>query len=104
MKKLNEMTKNERDEIVLLFANWLKDYSQVVVQVIEKRDEIINNEFTMNLMRELKAREETEEKDYNNSIARLLMCFDGFKEYDVHNHPITHANSYRDILYDMYII
>ena len=70
---------------------------------MEKRNEIINNEFAMKLLKELKEREEKEKVDFDNNIGALFSDFDGFKEYDSHNHPLTHANSYRDILYDMYI-
>ena len=94
----------ERDDIVLLFANWLNHYShEVIIKVLEKRDEIINNEFAMNLLKELKKREEEERTDFNNSMGSLFNNFDDFKEYNPHNHPLTHANSYRDILHDMYI-
>ena len=104
MKKIDEMNRTERDEIVLLFANWLQQYShEAIIRVMERRDEIINNEFAINLLRELKERDEKEAKDFANSIGSLLMSFDDFKEFNPHNHPLTHANSYRDILYDMYI-
>ena len=29
--------------------------------------------------------------------------YDNCSEYYVHNHPISHAKSYRDVLYDMFI-
>lgn len=105
MKTFDEITdRTERDEIVLLFANWLKDYThEVIIRVLEKRDEIINNEFAMNLLKELKTREEKEKADFDNSMANLLSDFDKYKEYNPHNNPLTHAKSYRDILYDMYI-
>ena len=104
MKKLEDLERKERDEIVLLFANWLNQYThEVMVKVLARRDEIINNEFAMNLLRELKAREEKELHEFNHSIGSLLMDYEEFKEYDPHSHPTTHAASYRDILHDMYI-
>lgn len=105
MKKFEEITNiEERNEIVLLFANWLKDYThEVIVKVIAQRDEIINNDFSMNLLKELKEREETETKDFNHSIGMLMLEFDDFKKFDVHNHPTTHSDSYRNVLHDMYI-
>lgn len=104
MKKFNNLELEERNEIVLLFANWLKPYThEVIVKVLAKRDEIINNEFVMNLLKELKARGEKEKKDFADSIGSMLYDLDAFKEYDPHNHPLTHAGSYRDILHDMYI-
>lgn len=104
MKKFDEIELSEKDEIVLLFSNWLIKYThEVVVEVMKKRDEIINNEFAMNLLRELKKREEKEKADFNNSIKSLFRDFDGYKEYNTHSNALTHANSYRDVLYDMYI-
>lgn len=104
MKIYTEMNWDEKKEIAALFANWLKTYThEVIVRVMEKSDEIINNEFAMNLLRELKDREEKERDDFSHSIGNLLGDFDTFQEFDPHNHPITHAGSYRDILYDMYI-
>ena len=106
MKTLDklELSLEERNEITELFANWLQPYThEVIVRVMEKREEIINNEFAMNLLRELKTRSEKEEKDFAHSVGHLLFSFDDFKEFDPHNHPLSHAKSYRDILHDMYI-
>ena len=81
MKKFEELGFEEKKEITLLFANWLKDYThEVIVKVISRRDEIINNEFAMNILKELKDREEKEEKDFAHSIGNLLGEFDTFKE------------------------
>jgi hypothetical protein len=104
MKKFEEMNTTEKQEIKELFANWLSHYThEVIVKVMERSEEIINNEFAMNLLRELKEREEKEQEDFTNSIGNLMEHFETFKEYDPHNHPLTHAGSYRDILYDMFI-
>jgi hypothetical protein len=104
MKKIKDLSYEEKKEIDALFANWLKSYSHdAILRALEHREEIINNEFAMNLLRELKTREEEEKKDFERSIASLLGSFEDFKEYNPHNHPVTHAHSYRDILYDMFI-
>lgn len=104
MKNFEEMSLKERKEITALFSNWLRKYShEVIVKVLEKRDEIINNEFAMKLLEELKERDEKEDEAFNHSIENLLGNFDTFKEYNPHNHPLEHAGSYRDILHDMYI-
>ena len=104
MKKFDELNYEERQEIAKLFSTWLGTYThEVIVKVIAKSEEIINNDFTMNLLRELKERTEKEKEDLNYSFYNLLGCFDGYKEFDPHNNPLTHASSYRDILYDMYI-
>lgn len=104
MKKFEDMKLEERKEVVALFGCWLSHYTQeVIVKVMEKSEEIINNEFAMNLLRELKKREDEEVEDFNRSLESLFGSFDTFKEYDPHNHPLTHSKSYIDILHDMYI-
>lgn len=104
MKKYEELSYTEQNEIAALFGNWLQQYThEVIIRVIEKRDEIISNEFSMNLLKELKEREEEEEHDFRRSIGHLLDNYNTFKEYNPHSHPLTHAKSYRDVLYDMYI-
>lgn len=102
--KFEEMNRAERDEVVALFANWLKQYThEVIVKVMERREEIIANEFAMHLLRELKTREEKEAERFADNIGWLFRNYDDFKNHDVHNDVLTHAGSYRDVLYDMYI-
>lgn len=104
MKKYEEMSFNEQREVAELFANWLGRYThEVIIKVMEKREEILNNDFTMNLLRELKDRTEKEQSKMAESMHFLLDDFDNFKEYDPHNNALTHADSYRNVLYDMYI-
>ena len=104
MKEFKNLDRAEQKEIVELFTVWLSKYThEVVCKVMERADEIINDKFTIKLLVELRDRQETEAKDFNTSIASLLDDYDTFKEFNVHNHPLTHSGSYRDILYDMYI-
>lgn len=104
MKNFNEMDINKQKEIAQLFANWLEMYTtEVVISVMKKRDEIINNDFAMNLLSELKEREDKETKEFAHSIGNLMYDFDTFKDYNPHINTLTHANSYRDVLYDMFI-
>lgn len=104
MKKIKDMSLDERKEVCELLANWLEPYtSEVVIKVMAKREEIINTEFAMILLTELKAREDKERTEFLHSIGSLFSVYDTFKEHDPHNHPLEHAKSYRDILYDLYI-
>lgn len=104
MKRFNEMDYTEKKETAALFAAWLKPYTKkVIVAVLEKREEIMNNDFVMGLLKELKARQDMESEDFAHSIHNLLDDFEVFEQYDPHNHPLTHSGAYRDILYDMYI-
>ena len=98
MEKLNDK------EFVELLANWLKIYSDNVVKnVMKKVDEIKNNDFAISLLKELYDRENDEYEDFLRSIDSLYYDYDKFSEYDVHNHPLSHAKSYRDVLDDMFI-
>ena len=104
MKNFNEMKMEERREIAELFSNWLKDYTHEVIKVVMlKADDIINNDFAMHLLKELKVREEKEYEDFYDSIGHMISDFETFGEYDPHSHVLEHSNSYRDVLYDMYI-
>ena len=104
MKKFENLDYSERKEIAKLFASWLRCYThEVIVKVLERRDEILNNEATMHLLRELHERSEKEHNDFVMSLGCMLEAFDDFREYDPHNHATTHAGSYRDVLYDLYI-
>lgn len=104
MMKFEDLGYNEKKEVVGMFANWLRSYThEVIVKVLSKRDEILNNDFAMNLIKELKKRDDEERKDFESSIGFMMGDFDGFKQYDPHNHCVTHAKSYRDVLYDMFI-
>ena len=103
-KKIEDMDREELSSITSLFSTWLKPYThEVIVKVMERREEIINNKFAMQLMTELFVREEAEAKDFNRSMRQLLTSYNTFKEYDPHNHVLEHSKSYRDVLYDMYI-
>jgi hypothetical protein len=104
MRKFNEMSYDEREEVVELFANWLDMYTEEVIKkVLTKADEIINNEMAMMLLKELKERDEKESRDFSRSIKHLLDDYETFAEYQVRATCLTHAKSYRDVLYDMYI-
>ena len=104
MKQYSELDRKEKDRIALLFTAWLKPYTKsVIMSVMSKRDEIINNEFAMKLLDELFHRQEKESRSFEMSICSLLDDYETFKEYDPHSHPLDHSNSYRDILHDMYI-
>ena len=104
MKKFNEFSDHEKDQITKYMSNWLKNYTEaVIMRVMEKREQIINDRLAMHLITELYLREEIETNDFTYSIRCLLDNFDTFKKYDPHNNPLQHSDSYRDVLYDMYI-
>jgi hypothetical protein len=104
MKKFVDLDFKEQKEVAALFANWLSYYThEVIVKVLAKRDEILENDFAMGLIKELKIRSDKERKEFELSIEFMMKDFDGFSKYDPHNHALEHSKSYRDVLYDMYI-
>ena len=104
MIKFENMDYDRQKELAQLFANWLKNYThEVIVRVMKQRDEIINNNFAIMMLEELYIREEAEAKDFAHSIGNMLHDFETFGQYDPHNHALSHAQSYRDVLHDMYI-
>lgn len=104
MKKLSEMNYSERKEVAELFANWLSTYTdEVVKRAMSNADEIVANEFAMNLLKELKIREDKEKKSFAREIASLLEDYGTFNQFSLCSNCTTHSNSYRDVLYDMYI-
>ena len=103
-KSWEELSYDQKREFSKWFANWLKNYTEsVIMKVLEKREEILANEFSMNLLKELYFREAKEKVDFENSMRSLLDNFETFKDYNPHNHVLEHSGSYRDVLYDMYI-
>lgn len=104
MKKLSY---SERQEMAKLFENWLSIYTEEVIEKVMRRyEEIVENEFVMNILKELYERDNKEKEDRIDSFEFMIRDAEESKfgnTWGVHNNCITHAHSYRDILYDMYI-
>ena len=104
MKKFETLDYKEQREIAKMFAAWLRPYTHaVIVKVLAKRDEILNNDFAMGLIKELQKRTDDERKEFDRSIEFMMNNFEEFSKFDPHNDALSHAKSYRDVLYDMYI-
>lgn len=94
---------SEQKEFAKKLQVWLREYTQEVFEhVMKQMDEIISNEFALKMIDELYERTLKEEKDEIMHIEFALghedVNLDGY-----HLHPLEHSNSYRDVLYDMYI-
>lgn len=105
---MKEMTYEEREMMTKLFENWLSGYVDEIIEKVMKRfDEIVNNEFAMNLLKELYEREKKEKSERIKSFEWMISDIAEKGKFTdthcVHNHCLTHADSYRDVLYDMYI-
>lgn len=107
MKKLNQLTYDERKELSELLEAWLGCYvEEVIEKVMGQLEEIINNPMTMMMLRELKKRMEEEKKKRIDSFYWMVLDASEDEEFDehcVHNHCMQHSKSYRDVLYDIYI-
>lgn len=107
MTEMKNLSWKESEEFAELLYVWLRRYTdEVIANVYPKFGEIYENEFAMHLLKELKIRTEKEEKDARNSFLYIVRdAVEGNEKsnFHVHCHPLEHAESYRDILYDMYI-
>lgn len=103
-KKFDNLKTAEQLNLAARFEVWLGRYTQEVInKVIARLDEILENEFAMKLINELYEREEKERAARTSSLRLLMIDYDLFKDSDIHSNCLTHSNSYRDVLYDMYI-
>lgn len=107
MKKLSSLTYEEREQFSVKLQTWLGRYTDTVIQAVAPRfEEIYNDSTAMMLLTELHNRTLREQQDEISTFEMLILSAaegEGFEDWQVHNHPLTHAGSYRDILYDMYI-
>ena len=111
MKKINELNYNEENELSELLEAWLGTYtSEVVAKVMPQIEEIINNDLTMMMLRELKARQDKEKADRAQTFRFTLWSMKENNEESVkihidglHNHVLEHSGAYRHILHDLYI-
>lgn len=95
---------NDRKEFCDLLGNWLGHYTDAVIEeVLPLAYDIYENEHAMRLLRELRDREQKERHDIANTIELNLRRDSNEKYYQCHLHCLTHADAYREVLYDMYI-
>ena len=102
MKKFEDMTLNEQKDLTEILWSWLDYYTdEVINNVIPKVNDIINNEAAMFMLKELYLRDREETIDYRESLHRCLRngAVSDFRRIK----SITHSQSYRDVLADMYI-
>ena len=93
---------NNEEEIKIV-ANWLKEYSNdVVVRVMEKYEEIINDVTTYNMLYKLYVKENDENETFIHDIEYMVKF--GIKEETKDMLRIgDYSRSYREVLYDLYI-
>ena len=89
-------------DLEVVVSNWLSKYvDEVIVRVLDKIDEIKNNDVAMFMLDELYERDQIEKKEFQNTIAHALLGTRTSTKFRFNS--LSHADSYRDVLYDMYI-
>ena len=91
------------EESIKIMANWLKDYSNdVVIRVMEKYEQIINDKTTYNMLYKLYVKENEEHKTFIKDIEYMVK----FGITDETNNMLRlgeYSQNYRQVLYDLYI-
>lgn len=100
--------KVNRDSIIVVYiANWLDRYTPEVISYVMNthKDELISNETTKHMLKELYLRELKEKEDFTHFIGDLLNVddVDASIKYDPRKSILTHPEAYRNVLYDLYI-
>ena len=90
-------------EAIKIVANWLKYYSnEVVVRVMEKYEQIINDKTTYTMLSKLYEEENKEEKTFIHDIEYMVKF--GIKDETKDMLRLgEYSRSYREVLFDLYI-
>ena len=93
----------DKDYVIKIVANWLKNYSNdVVVRIMKNYDTIINDNTTLTLLSALYQKENKEELIFILDIKYI-------SEYGIEEETKDmlrlgeNSRSYREVLYDLYI-
>lgn len=91
------------EEAIKIVANWLKHYSnEVVVKVMEKYEQIINDKTTYTMLSKLYKEENKEEETFIHDIEYMVKF--GIKDETKDMLRLgEYSQSYREVLHDLYI-
>ena len=92
-----------KDYAIKIVANWLKNYNnEVVVRVMKNYDTIINDKTTYTMLSKLYEEENKEEETFIHDIEYMVKY--GIKDETKDMLRLgEYSNSYREVLYDLYI-
>ena len=92
-----------KDYAIKIVSNWLKNYSnEVVVRVMKNYDTIINDKTTFNMLSKLYNEENKEEETFIHDIEYMVKY--GIKDETKDMLRLgEYSQSYREVLYDLYI-
>lgn len=101
---LESMTYDQREQFCRKIECWLGGHTDEVFRdVMNQMDTIVNDPHSLRLIDELYTRTQKVKKDIVHSIECCIRNPETFLQYGIHLHPLEHPDSYRDVLYDMYI-
>ena len=105
MKKYEDLNSEEKQKIYNMLVVWLKPYTDKVIKKVVKNhiEDILNYDFAMYLLEELYNRTTAANIYFAENLDTLITDYDSFEEYDVHSCALEHPDSYRNVLYDLYI-
>ena len=91
------------DYAIKIMANWLKNYSNdIVVKVMEKYEQIINDKTTYTILSKLYEEENKEEEIFIQDI-EYMVKYEITEESKDMLRIGEYSRSYRKVLYDLYI-
>ena len=92
-----------KDYEIKIVSNWLKNYSnEVVVRVMEKYEQIINDKTTYTMLSKLYEEENKEEETFIHDIGYMVKYGIKDETKDMLRFG-EYSQSYREVLYDLYI-
>lgn len=99
--KYEEMELAEQKEFTEMLWSWLEGYTdEVINKAIKQKDDILNNETAMFMLKELHLRKKEEQEKYISDLRWKMERGDyEFTRYD----GLTHSKAYGSVLADMYI-
>ena len=93
----------DKDYAIKIVANWLKNYTnEVVVKVMEKYEQIINDKTTYTMLSKLYEEENKEEETFIHDIEYMVKYGITDETKDMLRLG-EYSRSYREVLYDLYI-
>ena len=91
------------EEAIKIVANWLKDYrNDIIVRVMEKYEQIINDKTTYTMLSKLYEKENKEEETFIYDIEHIVKYGITDETKDMLRLG-EYSNSFREVLYDLYI-
>lgn len=107
---MKELNYQERKELAILLEDWLSRYTEEIISYVltNKLEAILEDETAMHMLKELSTRKQKEKGSRIRHFEYMIMGLQDNESIDsvcryIHDYPLTHSKSYRDVLFDMFI-